>query len=346
MELLNILKEELVPQTVTDSPSYSQSFNATGCSTISWTLGFDVPPADKSFLTGEAEVTTLTFPTKAGSTGGDYFVVYDTAGNGWAAALNKSGSDPAPSGAIYTALAAGRKVNVDISAATTAADVAAAVELAFDALVGNPFTTDDSAADGTMIVSCNIRGNTTAASVHNANDGGAGSITQSLTNNGVASAVDVTANSITITSHGYATGQEVQLSIGGGSLPAPFVAATPYYVILVDDNTIKLADTLEDAEAGTPINITDQGTDSQTVTVDVEQLADGTVTLQRSLGGEDNGTEADWVWVDESLPIAITTDIVSAFEKISPTANYYRFKYTLSAGQIVVTGRVLGKGLV
>ena len=82
-------------------------------------------PSAKTFDSGGAEVDTFTFDTFANTTSGDYMVVYDTAGLAWAAAADKTGSAPAPTGAIWTAIPAGRKVQVDISTATTAADVAA-----------------------------------------------------------------------------------------------------------------------------------------------------------------------------------------------------------------------------
>lgn len=135
-------------------------------------------------LTATAEVQTLTFPAKAGATAGDYFVVTDTSGNTWAAALNVSGADPDPTGAIWTAVNAARKVNVDISACTDAASVAAAVELAFDALVDvtSVITTDDTAADGTMLFTAVVAGPDMAApQFKNADDSGAGSITGSTT---------------------------------------------------------------------------------------------------------------------------------------------------------------------
>lgn len=131
-------------------------------------------------VTSTAEVQTLTFPAKAGATAGDYFVVTDTAGNTWAAALNVSGADPAPTGAIWTAVNAARKVNVDISACTDAASVAAAVEAAFDALTGVTavITTDDTAANGTMTFTAVTAGpNMAAPQFKNADDSGAGSIT-------------------------------------------------------------------------------------------------------------------------------------------------------------------------
>lgn len=138
-------------------------------------------------ITSVANVETLTFPTKAGATHGDYFVVYDAAGLGWAIALDKTGGGAVPSGAIYTAIPAARKAQANISTDTTAAEVAARVELAFDALTGATaaLVTDDSAADGTMTFTAVAAGvNTTNAVLKNEDDSGAGSITAAQTTSG------------------------------------------------------------------------------------------------------------------------------------------------------------------
>ncbi len=72
-----------------------------------------------------------------------------------------------------------------------------------------------------------------------------------------ASDVDVTANTITITAHGFVTGLKIPLT--GTNLPGG-LSATDYWAIVVDANTIKVADTLAHAVAGTPVDITTQGT--------------------------------------------------------------------------------------
>lgn len=136
-----------------------------------------------------AEVQTLTFPSKAASTGGDYVVLTDGSGLTWAISLNKGGSDAEPTGALYVAVVAGRKVHVDISGGTTAATVAALVETAFDALTGaSAIVTDDTAADGTMLLTMAVKAPCANPVPKNADDSGAGSITGVETTAGVASA--------------------------------------------------------------------------------------------------------------------------------------------------------------
>lgn len=135
---------------------------------------------------GTCAVTTFTTADFAGSTSGDYGVFYDTNGAAWAFALDKTGSAPAPTGAAWTAIAAGKKTNVDISSATTATDIANLVRTALNALTGFAalFTTSGTA---TLVITRDIMGPVTAAAVHNADDSGAGSITVANTTTGVVS---------------------------------------------------------------------------------------------------------------------------------------------------------------
>src|SRR5687768_8792326 len=53
------------------------------------------------------------------------------------------------------------------------------------------------------------------------------------------SSADAVANTLTVTDHGLAAGERVRLT--GADLPAPLVAATDYYVVVVNDDTLKLA---------------------------------------------------------------------------------------------------------
>ena len=130
-------------------------------------------------ITTVAKVDTVTFPTKAGATDGDYMSIYDSGGVAWAISLDTSGSSAEPTGALWVATAAARRTHVDISADTTAAQVAARVETAFDALtaVGAEWATDDTAADGTMTFTWVPKGNdSTASTDQDEDDSGDGSI--------------------------------------------------------------------------------------------------------------------------------------------------------------------------
>lgn len=292
-------------------------------------------PSAKTFDSGESEVTTLTFANKAGTAAGDYVVIYDTTGEAWAVAADLDGDDPEPTGAIWDAIPAAQKGQADLTAATDAASVAAAFELAFDALVDVPFATDDSAANGTMLVTVTLRGPTTDASVHNEDDSGAGSIAEAQTNQGVASEVNDTDDELTIPSHGLFTGLKGQLTTTG-TLPTGLSLATDYFVIEIDTDTIQLAASLADALAGTPIDITSQGADGSVNTFTPTALAGASIKLQKS----NDGTN----WSDEGSATNITADAVVFLEKIDPTARYMRVYYTLTAGSLSTDNYVLVRG--
>jgi len=125
-----------------------------------------------------AKVDTITFDTKANSTAGDFVVIYDSGNVAWGISLDILGSDAEPTAALWTEIAAGRKVHVDINTATSGADIAALVETAFDALtdLSDDFTTADSGAD--FAITWVPKGNdSTATDVANEDNSGAGSIT-------------------------------------------------------------------------------------------------------------------------------------------------------------------------
>ncbi len=62
------------------------------------------------------------------------------------------------------------------------------------------------------------------------------------------------------------TGTAVTVSNSGGALPVGLTAGTIYFIINVSATTFKLATTLANAFSNTPINITSNGTGTQTVT--------------------------------------------------------------------------------
>lgn len=83
----------------------------------------------------------------------------------------------------------------------------------------------------------------------NSLSGGSGQITLTL---GV-----VSGDQITITSHGLQTGTAFRLS---GSIPSPLAAATTYFAIRIDANTIEVASSYANAIAGTQITLTNTTT--------------------------------------------------------------------------------------
>lgn len=301
----------------------------------------DTTPADFTFTSGTAEVQTFTFPAKAGATDGDYIEFFDASGTAWAVALDVDGvAAGAPTGAIWTAVAAARKSNCDISATTTAASVAAAVELCVDALTGVTavIVTDDSAANGTMTFTQVESGNATTAVPKNTDDTGAGSITQATTTPGVAGNVSVSGDLITAADHGMTTGGKITALTTDGSLPTGISGATAYYPIVVSTSTFKLATSQANALAGTNVNITAIGSGTQTV--DVAATIAGTMKLQKNVESSD-GTD---LWID--VPSSSTTidDADDLSWSLSNVAySEVRGVLTITSGEISATVYANGK---
>lgn len=139
--------------------------------------------------TGVKEVQTLTFPDFATLVDRDYIVVEDAAGTKYAIYADKTGTSIAPTGAIYTAIPAAKKNKANVSTDTTAAEVAARFETAFNALTGftAAITSNDTAADGTMTLTQTKVGPTVNPVPKDLNDGTAGTLAGVQTTAGVAS---------------------------------------------------------------------------------------------------------------------------------------------------------------
>jgi hypothetical protein len=98
-----------------------------------------------------------------------------------------------------------------------------------------------------------VRLATTTALTSFANITGAGTGTQQL----LITALDYATDTITLPSHGFLQGELVLYDAKGQTVVNGLTTATPYYIIFVDGDNIKLATTPENAVAGTAVNITD-----------------------------------------------------------------------------------------
>lgn len=78
-------------------------------------------------------------------------------------------------------------------------------------------------------------------------------------------AVNTTSNQFTITAHVFFTGLHVRYT-GVGTAPTPITTGVDYYVIRIDANTVQLATSLENALAGTAIDISATGNSTHTLT--------------------------------------------------------------------------------
>jgi hypothetical protein len=137
----------------------------------------------------------------------------------------------------------------------------------------------------------------------------------------------------TLTANGFTTGLKVRLTTTG-TLPAGLSLATDYFVIVLSANTFKLASSLADSLAGTPIDITNTGTGTHTITP--TSIAGGVVHIEES----NDGTN----WHDISgITANITADGSSLLKVVSPNCKKVRVHFTLTAGRLSADCFVVGK---
>ncbi len=104
-----------------------------------------------------------------------------------------------------------------------------------------------------------------------------------------ASAVNDATEEITLTSHPFATGDQVTYADGGGTTITGLTDGGTVFIIKVDANTVKLASTADNAGAGTAIDITSGVGTGHTLTGE-------TATAVATLGvGGNTGFHAGWV---------------------------------------------------
>jgi len=139
---------------------------------------------------------------------------------------------------------------------------------------------------------------------------------------------DVTfaSDQILVPAHGFSTGDAVYVSaIPSATVPGGLTSGTQYFVIVVDDNTIQLATSLANANAGTQQPLTDAGTDSATVLNPLGAPAQSLITI----GGDclftvaDHGLQtADRVFFDGNI-LSGTPDFVFRGTTDTATTVYF-----------------------
>ncbi len=179
---------------------------------------------------------------------GEYFTFSSPSTNYYAwFDIDNTGTDPAPGGT---------GIEIDITASDTAIQAATKAAAAIDALG------DFSASSTDEVITITNAANGAAVNITVGTLSGASA---TVVTNGSNSEVDTAADTITLTNHGFETGDVVQLSTTG-TLPAPLATLTDYYVINIDANTIQLATSAVNAGTGTQINLTTEGTGEHTIT--------------------------------------------------------------------------------
>ena len=96
----------------------------------------------------------------------------------------------------------------------------------------------------------------------------------------ITTSIDYDANTITIPNHGFSLGELVEYDTGGNVEIGGLTTATPYYVIPVDGNTLKLATTSNNATNGIAIDLTQTTTPTGRHTLkSLIRTPDGTYTI-------------------------------------------------------------------
>ncbi len=140
--------------------------------------------------------------------------------------------------------------------------------------------------------------------------------------------VDETANTLTITAHGLTDEQGPVYLTTDGALPEELSTDTPYWVIVIDDDTIKLSET----QGGSAIDITDPGSGTITLTNTflIPACVQPAAGLQRVVGGRDMLSKVDGEHVDDVRVIYTATELFTR------TPDYEADEITLEGSQWVV----------
>jgi hypothetical protein len=91
-------------------------------------------------------------------------------------------------------------------------------------------------------------------------------------------ALNLATDTITIPGHGFLQGELIQYDSQGQTAITGLTTATPYYIIFVNGDNIKLATTPENAVAGTAINLTAAGVGTHKIT-SLSKTPDGTYEI-------------------------------------------------------------------
>lgn len=292
-------------------------------------------PVAKTFDSGALQTDRLTCLAKASCGDGDYAVVYDMAGDPWAIAFDKTGSSPAPTGAVWTAIAAGHKAQVDISGCTDAASVGTAVAGGFTGLTGfAAVITQTDNLDGTVDHERVTFGIPTASVDYNSDDSGTGTMAWTITAAGVASEIDLPNDKVTVPTHGFVTGLKGQLTTTG-TLPTGLSTSTDYFIINLTSSTVAFADTLAHAVAGTKLPLSGEGTGVHTFT---PTAIAGAIKLQGRL-------ESSSTYVDiPSSSTSITGSQNNIWNVDAPYYRYVKVNVTPTAGKLTASVEILVHG--
>lgn len=146
--------------------------------------------------------------------------------------------------------------------------------------------------------------------------------------------VVVLANTVTIVAHGYLTGLKV-VTTTSATEPGGLTPGT-YYIVKVDADTIKFADSLAHALSGTVIDITTTGGVGDTQTITPAVLGTCAVDLYAS----NDGTNYVTLSVGSGNFTAGTVKLLPILDKFY---KYLQLAMTVPAGAVKITATLYGK---
>jgi len=136
--------------------------------------------------------------------------------------------------------------------------------------------------------------------------------------------VNIFTDQITVTGHGYTTGVKGQFTTTG-TLPSGINLATDYWIIKVDNDTISIATSLANAQAGTVETLNSVGSGTHTFT----PTAFGGAVLK--LQSSNDGTN----FIDlPSCQITLSASGCSLFNVVEPAYRHLRFAFIPGAGAV------------
>jgi hypothetical protein len=229
----------------------------------------------------------------------------------------------APASALISVAVTGTGSNVQAAAAETPlADGAEPVIVSTGNEVKTAVNADDPGAADLVIVT-------------GTNGSAVTALVETNLENGVDSEVDVDTDEVTVPAHPYFTGLKIRLTTTG-TLPAGLLTGTDYFIIVISADVMQFASSLANALAGTPVDITDEGSNGAVNTITPTSIAGAAEKIQIS----NDGTN----WNDLASATSITVDTVLLHSSSTPVTRYMRIHYTLTAGSMSTDNYVLVKG--
>jgi hypothetical protein len=168
---------------------------------------------------------------------------------------------------------------------------------------------------------------------------------------GVTSKFSLTADTITISAHGFYTGLKLRLT-STGTLPTGLATGTDYYVIVIDANTIQLSAALAGALAATvvPIDITAYGSTGETATFTPVAVSACSYKLQKSNSWDPITSTGNFIDLVAGETNSVVTNAITVTANTAASAKqlyaaYGKILFAISAGSVSIKVYASAKAL-